>query len=163
MAKIELLIPEERIEKSILLIRGHKVILDRDLATLYGVPTGTLNQAVKRNLKRFPEDFMFQLSHEEMHIWKSQIVISNPQAKMALRKRPYAFTEHGVAMLLSDYSDIHSAPLQMTERPDPVPGTGEVLVRVNCCGIWSCRRDQPKLAPLCENCHRTRPVVTAGA
>ncbi len=88
MAKIELLIPVERIEKSILLIRGHKVILDRDLATMYGVPTGVLNQAVKRNLKRFSEDFMFQLSPEELQNWISQIVISNPQVKMALRKPP---------------------------------------------------------------------------
>jgi hypothetical protein len=95
------LIPAERIERAILLIRGHKVMLDNDLAALYGVPTGALNQAVKRNLKRFPEDFAFQLSEEEFENWKSQIVISNPGAKMALRKRPYAFTEQGVAMLSS--------------------------------------------------------------
>src|SRR5439155_13371916 len=100
MAK-NLLIPDERIERSILLIRGQKVMLDRDLAKLYGVGTGVLNQAVKRNLLRFPQDFMFQLSKEETEIWKSQIVISNPAAKMAVRKRPYAFTEHGVAMLSS--------------------------------------------------------------
>ena len=101
MAKGNVLIPEQRIEKSILLIRGHKVLLDRDLAALYGVATGVLNQAVKRNLQRFPDDFMFQLSPEEMQNWKSQIVISNPGAKMALRNRPYAFTEQGVAMLSS--------------------------------------------------------------
>jgi hypothetical protein len=100
MAK-DLLIPDERIERAILLIRGQKVMLDRDLAKLYGVGTGVLNQAVKRNLLRFPQDFMFQLSKEETEIWKSQIVISNPAAKMAVRKRPYAFTEHGVAMLSS--------------------------------------------------------------
>jgi len=95
------LIPLERIEKAILLIRGQKVMLDRDLAALYGVPTGVLNQAVKRNRQRFPDDFMFQLSAKEMEKWKSQIVISNLAAKMALRKRPYAFTEQGVAMLSS--------------------------------------------------------------
>jgi hypothetical protein len=95
------LIPDERIERSILQIRGHKVILDRDLAKLYEVATGTLNQAVKRNLLRFPADFMFQLSAEEFEKWKSQIVISNPKAKMGVRHRPYAFTEQGVAMLSS--------------------------------------------------------------
>ena len=75
-------------------------MLDRDLATLYGVETRTLNQAVRRNINRFPEDFMFQLTTEEMENWKSQIVISNKE-KMGLRKRPYAFTENGVAMLSS--------------------------------------------------------------
>ncbi len=95
------LIPIERIEKSILLIRGHKVILDSDLAELYGVETKVFNQAVKRNIGRFPEDFMFQMNKEELEIWRSQIVTSNPAAKMGLRRRPYVFTEHGVAMLSS--------------------------------------------------------------
>src|SRR5205823_5057920 len=94
-------LPAERIERAILAIRGHKVMLDRDLAKLYGVQTGALNQAVKRNLKRFPEDFMFQLSKDETEKWKSQIVISNPSSKMGVRSRPYAFTEQGVAMLSS--------------------------------------------------------------
>ena len=76
MAK-DFLIPAERIERAILLIRGQKVMLDRDLAELYGVATGVLNQAVKRNLKRFPEDFMFQLSRKEFDSLKSQIVISS--------------------------------------------------------------------------------------
>ena len=75
-------------------------MFDRELASLYGVETRTLNQAVRRNIKRFPEDFMFQITKEEMENWKSQIVISN-QYKMGLRKRPYAFTENGVAMLSS--------------------------------------------------------------
>jgi hypothetical protein len=95
------LIPAERIEKAILLIRGQKVMLDRDLAALYRVTTKALVQAVKRNLARFPADFMFQLSREELEDWRSQIVTSNPAAKMGLRRRPYAFTEHGVAMLSS--------------------------------------------------------------
>lgn len=67
---------QERIEGRILHIRGLKVLLDRDLARLYGVPTKVLNQAVKRNLERFPEDFMFQLTQEELENWKSQIVTS---------------------------------------------------------------------------------------
>jgi len=80
---------------------ANKVVLDADLARLYGVATKVLNQAVRRNLKRFPEDFMFQLTKEEFENWRSQIVTSNPSAKMALRRRPYAFTEQGVAMLSS--------------------------------------------------------------
>jgi ORF6N domain len=95
------IIPQERIEGAILYIREHKVILDADLAKLYGVGTKVLNQAVRRNRNRFPEDFMFQLTKEEFENWRSQIVTSNPSAKMALRRRPYAFTEQGVAMLSS--------------------------------------------------------------
>ena len=94
------LIPQEAIESKILLIRGKKVMLDRDLAVLYNVKTGTLNQSVKRNLERFPEDFMFQLTKKEFENWKSQIVISNKE-KMGIRHIPYAFTEQGVAMLSS--------------------------------------------------------------
>ena len=89
---------QHTIENRILTIRGVQVMLDRDLAELYGVETRALNQAVKRNLERFPEEFMFQLNEEEFANWKSQIVISNSD-KMGLRKRPYAFTEQGVAML----------------------------------------------------------------
>ena len=91
---------QKTIEKKILLLRGKKVMLDRDLAALYEVETRTLNQAVRRNIKRFPEDFMFQLSKEEFKNWKSQIVISNSE-KMGLRKLPSVFTEQGVAMLSS--------------------------------------------------------------
>jgi len=94
-------IPSELIEKRIYLIRGQKVMLDTNLAELYGVETRALVQAVKRNLDRFPEDFMFQLTKEELELWRSQIVISKPAARMALRRRPYAFTEQGVAMLSS--------------------------------------------------------------
>lgn len=68
-------------------------MLDRDLAELYEVPTKVLNQAVQRNRKRFPEDFMFQFSKDEFENWRSQIVTSNPAAKMGLRRRPYVFTE----------------------------------------------------------------------
>ena len=93
-------IPVEIVEKKILLIRGQKVMLDRDLAELYGVATKALNQAVKRNSERFPEDFMFQLSKQEFENWRSQIVTSNRE-KMGIRRKPYAFTENGVAMLSS--------------------------------------------------------------
>jgi len=94
------MIPEESIVKKIFLIRNVKVMLDRDLAKLYGVKTRILNQAVRRNLERFPNDFMFQLSKEETENWKSQIVISNSE-KMGLRRQPLVFTEQGVAMLSS--------------------------------------------------------------
>ncbi len=97
MAK-ELVISDEKVISKIYLLRGQKVMLDRDLAEMYGVETRTLNQAVKRNVSRFPEDFMFQMTEEELEEWKSQIVISNKE-KMGLRKLPYVFTEQGVAML----------------------------------------------------------------
>ncbi len=101
MAEQRSLIPLERIEQAILLIRGQKVMLDFDLAVLYDVPTKVLKQAVKRNIRRFPEDFMFQLSKVEMENWRSHFVTSNPAAKMGLRRPPFAFTEQGVAMLAS--------------------------------------------------------------
>ena len=95
------LIPTEIIERKIYLIRGIKVMLDSDLAELYQVETRTLIQAVKRNINRFPPEFMFQLSENEFKKWRSQIVMSNSGAKMGLRRPPYAFTEHGVTMLAS--------------------------------------------------------------
>ena len=96
---MEALIPVEVIEERILLIRGQKVILDADLAMLYGVPTRVLNQAVRRNLKRFPEDFMFKLSQPE----KDQVIticdhLKNLKYAKAL---PNAFTEHGAIMAAS--------------------------------------------------------------
>ena len=88
------------IQSKIYEIRGQKVMLDRDLAEMYGVQTKALNQAVKRNIDRFPEDFMFQLTSEETQKWRSQFVTSN-SIKMGVRRNPYAFTELGVAMLSS--------------------------------------------------------------
>ena len=87
-----------RIERSILLIRGEKVILDQDLAELYGVETRVLVQAVKRNINRFPSDFMFQLSRAEFDNLRSQIVTASWGGR---RSAPYAFSEQGVAMLSS--------------------------------------------------------------
>ena len=81
------LIPRERIEESIFLIRGMKVMFDFDLAELYGVETKVLVQAVKRNLRRFPLDFMFQLSNQELRDWRSQIVTSNPGPRLAKPQR----------------------------------------------------------------------------
>ena len=114
------LIPDERIINRIFFIRGRKVMIDGDLAKLYGVGTKVLNQAVRRNLKRFPDDFMFELTKQEAEIWKSQIVIfddslrsQNVTLKKNLKSQivtsswggrrtlPFVFTEQGVAMLSS--------------------------------------------------------------
>ncbi|MGH8633385.1 MAG: ORF6N domain-containing protein [Burkholderiales bacterium] len=91
-------IPVERIERAILFLRGHKVMLDSDLAALYGVETRVLVQAVKRNLERFPKDFMFQLNNQNVAALKSQSVISNPPGRGGRRSAPYALTEHGALM-----------------------------------------------------------------
>ena len=110
MAASSAIIPPETIERAILMLRGQKVMLDKDLATLYGVGTKVLIQAVKRNLSRFPADFLFQLSWEEADRLRSQFVTLNETAAETSttsmrgrhRKfRPYAFTEQGVAMLSS--------------------------------------------------------------
>jgi hypothetical protein len=93
------IIPAERIERAILVLRGQKVMLDADLADLYGVETKALNQAVRRNHKRFPADFMFQLTAEEAASLRSQIVTS--KGRGGRRHVPLAFTEQGVAMLSS--------------------------------------------------------------
>jgi hypothetical protein len=89
-------IPQQLIESKILIIRGKKVMLDRDLAALYGVETFNLNKAVKRNVDRFPEDFMFQLTNEE---FKNLIFHFGISSWGGTRKLPYVFTENGVAML----------------------------------------------------------------
>ena len=101
MASEPSLVPVERIERAILLIRGKKVMLDADLASLYGVETRVLVQAVRRNLGRFPEDFMFQLSKEEVDFLRSQIVTLKRGRGQHSKYLPYAFTEQGVAMLSS--------------------------------------------------------------
>jgi hypothetical protein len=111
MAK-DSLIPGERIENAILLIRGHKVLLDSDLADLYGVPTKRLNEQVRRNRARFPGDFMFQLTAKETAALRSQTATASQDeagmrsqfataSRRNVRYRPFAFTEHGVAMLSS--------------------------------------------------------------
>lgn len=92
---------EELIARRIFLIRGQKVMLDRDLAELYQVDTSNLNKAVKRNIERFPEDFMFQLAKAEARALRFQIGMSKPSGRGGRRTPPYAFTEQGVAMLSS--------------------------------------------------------------
>jgi hypothetical protein len=91
-------LPPDHLSQSILSLRGQKVLLDADLAALYGVPTKRLNEQVKRNLERFPADFMFQLTDQEFRILKSQFATSSGQEHGGRRKLPYAFTEHGALM-----------------------------------------------------------------
>src|SRR5437899_184177 len=99
MSKPQAIIPLERIASRIYLIRGQKVMLDTDLAEIYGVTTGNLNLAVRRNAKRFPDDFVFQLTVEE----HESLLLQTARAKTrgGRRTTPYAFTEQGVAMLSS--------------------------------------------------------------
>jgi phage regulator Rha-like protein len=95
-----LTIPDEVIMNKIYLIRGKKVMLDRDLAELYGIETKVLKQTVRRNIKRFPSDFLYEMTIEELQDWRSQIVTSKADKK-GLRYSPFCFTEHGVIMLAS--------------------------------------------------------------
>jgi len=94
----KIMIPEEVIISKIYLIRGQKVMLDRDLAEFYGVETKVLKQAVKRNMERFPEDFMFEMTKEEFENWRSQFVTSKSDS-MGLRYAPFCFTNIGVPQL----------------------------------------------------------------
>ena len=100
MAEKQSIVPVEHVERSILLIRGQKVMLDTGLAELYGVATRRLNEQVRRNIKRFPGDFMFQLTPEEMESLRSQIATSK-KGRGGRRYLPFVFTEQGVAMLSS--------------------------------------------------------------
>lgn len=101
--KNTVLVPQELISTKIYLIRGKKVMLDRDLASLYGVETKQLKRQVKRNIERFPSDFMFELNAKEFEDWRCQIGTSNAEdpTNKGLRYAPYAFTEQGVAQLSS--------------------------------------------------------------
>lgn len=94
----EIVVPVHEVAQKIFLIRGHRVMLDRDLAEMYQVTTKALNQAVKRNIERFPSDFMFQISESELQSLRSQIVTSK-EGSGGRRYLPYVFTEQGVAML----------------------------------------------------------------
>lgn len=111
--------PDETIEDTIMLIRGKRVILDHDLASLYGVATKVLNQAVKRNIDRFPEDFMFQLTKveaeesERLRRSRSQIVTLNKTRGTNIKYQPNAFTEHGILMLSSVLKSQHAVQVNI--------------------------------------------------
>jgi len=98
MAAPKTRIPVEHITRAILVLRGHRILLDTELATLYGVTTKRLNEQVRRNRERFPADFMFQLSADEAAVLRSQIATSKPTGRGGRRYHPYAFTEHGAIM-----------------------------------------------------------------
>ena len=138
------------VKSKIYTIRGQKVMLDFDLAAMYGVKTGRLNEQVKRNIERFPEDFMFQLTKGELEILRSQIVISEMPdnqvdenwksqiatsnfVRMGLRKTPYAFTENGVAML----SSVLRSPLAI-----------QVNISIALAELQAEHRQQPKRKPI---------------
>jgi hypothetical protein len=110
---IATLVSYEVIERSIYLIRGKKVMFDRDLASLYGVETKALNRAVKRNLNRFPEDFMFQLTPEENKALRCQIGTSKKKGKGGRRYLPYAFTEHGILILSSVLNSLRASQVNV--------------------------------------------------
>lgn len=144
------LMPVERISQSILILRGQRVLLDANLAVLYGVPTGALIQAVKRNLKRFPEDFMFQLTADEQAALRSQFVISN-EGRGGRRYAPYAFTEQGVASaarivvspiqnyaarIIGQYAHVEHVPLTSTASTDLKLVAINIAV-LRACSIWT--------------------------
>jgi len=95
----EIAVPDEVLLSKIYQIRGQKVMIDRDLAELYGVETKRLKEAVRRNANRFPEDFMFEMDDSEFEHWRTQNATSNPSDRMGLRYAPFCFTEQGVTML----------------------------------------------------------------
>lgn len=111
MTKNEILAADQ-IKQRIIVLRGHRVILDEDLAAFYGVITKSLNQAVKRNADRFPADFRFQLNHEEVASLKSQIVTSNV-GRGGRRKLPFAFTEHGALMAANVLNSPHAVQMSI--------------------------------------------------
>ena len=121
------LIPVERIEKAIYFIRGEKVILDRDLAALYGVETKVLKQSVRRNIERFPEDFMFVLNATEFRVWRSQFVTSKADRKglrYALHDRPHVSGAEPVSGTSSVSTtmpcSLITLPLKLIERQPPL-------------------------------------------
>ena len=120
------ILPSERIERSILLIRGHKVMLDADLAILYGVSTKRLNEQVRRNRSRFPDDFMFQLTVEEVRSLRSQFATSK-QGRGGRRYAPLVFTEQGIAMLSTVLNSERAIQVNIEIMPTSGSGGGQVL------------------------------------
>ncbi len=132
----KLVIPDEIIMSKICIIRGQKVMIDRDLAHLYGVETRRLKEAVRRNINRFPEDFMFELTNEEFKDWRSQFATSNSD-KMGLRHVPFCFTEQGVAMLSSVLNSDTAIMVNIqiirifTKIRKTLEARGEILAKLN--------------------------------
>jgi hypothetical protein len=135
----------EAITGRIAFIRGHKVLLDADLAALYGVPTGRFNEAVRRNLARFPQDFMFQLTDEEQAALRSQFAISN-SGRGGRRYLPYAFTEHGASMSWNQDSRGNSPPTTRPSQASSMPSVNS----------W-CRPNRPR-SDASGSCRTTEPA-----
>lgn len=124
-AKNPTLVPIEHITRAILVLRGHKVLLDTELAALYGVSTKRFNEQVRRNHERFPADFMFQLTAEELPALRSQIATSNspaPQGRGGRRYLPYAFTEHGAIMAATSFQ-LSRSEAEALNRSQSVTGS----------------------------------------
>ncbi len=128
-------LPEEVVLQKIFFIRGMKVMLDRDLAEMYGVDTKRLKEQVRRNIDRFPPDFMFELSKEELENWRSQNATSNSE-NMGLRHAPFAFSEHGVLMLSSVLNSPRAIAVNIrimrifTKMKEMILSNAELLLRV---------------------------------
>jgi len=135
MTKTQAIVPAEKVESRILLIRGHKVMLDSDLTWLYGVATKALVQATKRNRERFPQDFMFQLSRQEFKILRSQPVTSSRWD--GRRYPPYAFTEQAVAMLSSVLREQTGRAGEYSDHADLRPCGACWPPTLNCTGVWT--------------------------
>jgi hypothetical protein len=112
-AKPAALVPVEHITRAILVLRGHRVLLDAELAELYGVPTKALNQAVKRNAERFPDDFMFRLSRAEAEAFNRSQSVTGSQKHRDPRFPPYAFTEHGAIMASMILNSPHAVEMSV--------------------------------------------------
>ncbi len=121
----------EHVERNILLIRGHRVMLDADLAILYGVPTKRLNEQVRRNKKRFPSDFMFQLMPGEVERLRSQFVTLKTGRGQHRKYRPYAFTEQGVAMLSSVLHSERAIQVNIVVAPSRTNLTGWLIYKTS--------------------------------
>jgi hypothetical protein len=113
------LVPVERTTPSILIVRGQRVLLDSELATLYDVTTKALNQAVKRNAERFPEDFMFRLSHTEAEVLNRSQSVTGSQKHRDPRFPPFAFTEHGAILAASILNSARAVEMSLNGTPSP--------------------------------------------
>jgi hypothetical protein len=110
------LVPMERIERAIIVVRGEKVMLDSELAEIYGVETKVLNQAVKRNASRFPEDFMFRLTADEVAELNRSQIVTGSQKHRDPRFPPYAFAEHGALMLANVLNSERAAQMRAAQQ-----------------------------------------------
>ena len=129
-------IPDEVVMTKIYYIRDQKVMMDRDLAELYGVETKRLKEQVRRNIDRFPEDFMFEMTKDELEDWRSQFATSNAD-KMGLRVPPFVFTEHGVLMLSSVLNSKRAIEMNIqitrifTKMKQMILGHSELILRLD--------------------------------